>query len=100
MTRGVRPSPRQAPESETTSAALRTRNAERGTRNRWADCCSAFQLPRSAFVLPHIGPLERQQVGKEPIRAGDPRRQLPEERQSRVDVGALADAGHEQPALE
>src|SRR3989442_1103674 len=101
-TNGVLRSPPQLA-SSASSAALAsqcgTRKAERGTEGLLSRSRPAlFRVPRSPFRILLFR--QRQQVCKQPIGSRDTRRQLAEEREPGVDVGALADACHEQAAPE
>src|SRR5947208_7824934 len=111
ITRGVRPSPWQAVVRSTSTVAPKskrgTRNAERGTARSGPVLGvgptprrphALFRVPNSAFRILSLA--ERQQVRKQPIRARDPRRQLPEEAQPGIPVPALAHRRDEQSTLE
>src|SRR3989442_12024312 len=108
---GVRPSPRQAIESERSVTApinkCGMRNAECGIE--WEGsipgACNApggahgpFRTPHSALRILSLA--ERKEVREEPICAGDAGRELPEEAQPGVHVCALAHRGDEQSTLE
>src|SRR2546430_16364187 len=111
MTRGVRPSPWQAIDSETSNAAT-TSHCElwiavcglagegpiegAGRRIRRPD--GAIRNPKSATRILFLA--QREEIREEAIGPRDPRRQLPEEAQPGVHVRARAHRGHEQSALE
>src|SRR2546430_8251995 len=108
---GVRPPPWQAAVRSTSTVAPKskrgTRNAERGTARSGPVLGvgptprrphALFRVPNSAFRILSLA--ERQQVRKQPIRARDPRRQLPQEAQPGIPVPALAHRRDEQTTLE
>src|SRR5437667_10323695 len=110
MTSGVRPSPEQ-PVSRASSTApashcgLRIADCGLARESPISDATreppgsrALIRNPKSAIRILFLA--ERQEVREEPISARDPRGQLPEKAQSRVDVRPLAEPGHEQPALE
>src|SRR2546425_6725225 len=111
MTSGVRPSRWQAAAK---TASVMTPTTKCGMRN--AECGvdgdgsiagaghgsrrshAPFRTPHSAFrILFRLA--ERKEVREEAIGARDTSRELPEEAQPGVHVRALADGGHEEPAL-
>src|SRR6266550_5937443 len=110
MTSGVRPSPWQAAVRRASTAAPKSkcgmRNGECGIEEEGSigGACiptrgshGPFRIPHSAFRILSLA--KREEVRKQPIGAGHTRGQLSKEAQPGVKIRALADRGHEEPAL-
>src|SRR5260370_24222595 len=101
MTSGVR---RPRAHAATSSAAVSAPHGERGTarRQRGPSARPPVSSPPSRSPRPailwHIPSLERQEVREQTIGAGNPGRQLAEEREAGIDVGARPHTRYEQPA--